>query len=510
MTQQSTQAPKEEIDRLPSLVPGLDTILRGGFLQGGLYMIQGAPGMGKTILANQIIYNNATANDHAMFVTVLGENHGRMMAHLRPMGFFNEAAVPDNITYISGYQELESEGLKGLSTLIRKEVLAHKVKMLVLDDVSAVEAKTSERYEMKRFTHEMQTLASATNCTMFFLTTVSGSIAGVENTMVDGLIELRGRFYDSRHERRLIVHKLRGSSFLEGEHAFRITSAGVSVFPRTESLRNFHARSSGASGVQRSFGLASLDAMFGGGLPGGSVTMLLGGSGTGKTTLGLHFLSQSSADEPGIFFGCYEPPEQLRWKASTIGIDLAAAEERGDLEILWNPIGEYVLDELASQLLESVRRQGTKRLVIDGIALFQEAAAEPERITRFWSALTNELKALGVTTLYTLELQEIAGPDLRLPLSGVASLSEVAILMRYVELQSRLYRLISLLKIRGGAFDPTIREFTMSNTGIEVGDRFKGVDTVLSGVGRFLGDASGGQVEDSEQTGSSGTSRRPG
>ena len=507
MTQQTTQTPKGEIERLPSQVPGLDTLLRGGFLRGGLYMIQGAPGMGKTILASQIIYNNANANDHAMFITVLGENHGRLMDHLRPLKFFNESAVPDHITYISGYQALESEGLKGLSNLIRKEVVAHDVKFLVLDDVSAVEAKTGVRYEMKRFTHEMQTLASVTNCTIFFLTTTSGSIAGVENTMVDGLIELRGRFYDSRHERRLIVHKIRASNFSEGEHAFRITSDGIKVFPRIESLPAARAHSDRDAGLRRSFGPSSLDDIFGGGLPGGSVAMLLGGSGTGKTTLGLHFLSQSNADEPGIFFGCYEQPERIRRKASTMGFDSAAAEARGHLEVLWNPVGEYVLDELADQLLEAVRRHGAKRLVIDGLALFQEAAVEPNRITRFWSALTNELKALGVTTLCTIELQEIVGSELRLPRGGIASLSEVAILMRYVELQSRLYRLISILKIREGAFDPTIREFEMSDSGIQIGNRFKGVDAVLSGFGQPANNAPGDR---SDQSDTPGTSQRPG
>ena len=90
------------IERVHSLVPGLDAILGGGFLRGGLYMIQGAPGIGKTILASQIIYGQAAAGARALFVTVLGENHGRMMAHLRPMLFFDEARVPERVACVSG------------------------------------------------------------------------------------------------------------------------------------------------------------------------------------------------------------------------------------------------------------------------------------------------------------------------------------------------------------------------------------------------------------------------
>ena len=86
--------------------------------------------------------------------------------------------------------------------------------------------------------------------------------------------------------------------------------------------------------------------------------------------------------------------------------------------LLWHPVGEQILDELAHRLLNAVRQRGVKRLVIDGLSGFQQAALEPERIVRFWSALSNELRAQGVTTLHTLELQELPGPDVRVPTSG--------------------------------------------------------------------------------------------
>jgi circadian clock protein KaiC len=120
----------------------------------------------------------------------------------------------------------------------------------------------------------------------------------------------------------------------------------------------------------------------------------------------------------------------------------------------------------------------------DGIYGFQQAALEPERIVRFWSALCAELRALDVTTLHTMELPEFMGPELRLPVGGVSSLAETLLLMRYVELKSRLFRLISLFKVREGAFDPTIRKFTITNSGIAVGEPFEGIEAVLSGMAR--------------------------
>jgi circadian clock protein KaiC len=433
-----------------------------------------------------------------------------MFTHLRPMRFFDPSIIPDKVAYISAYHALEDEGLKGLSTLLRREVQAHGATLLVLDGMSAIEEKAGAGFEMKRFTHELQTLASMTNCTMFLLTTASGTMSSPEHTMVDGLIELRQRLYGLRNERRIEVHKIRGSAFLEGEHAFRITRDGVTVFPRIEALFATPTRRDPPPPTRVSSGIASLDAMFGGGIPAASMTALIGPSGAGKTTLGLQFLSSSSADEPGLLFGCDEPPERLRLKAARMGFGLAAAEQRGDVELLWYPTGEHILDELAHRLLDAVRRRGVKRLVIDGVSGFQQAALEPERIVRFWSALSNELRALGVTTVHTSWLADLVGTEVRVPATGVAQLAEVVVLMRYVELRSRLYRLVSLVKVREGAFDPTLREFTISDAGALVGEPFEGVEGVLSGMAREV--AKGGTAASSgdDQASPAAGTGRPG
>jgi circadian clock protein KaiC len=484
MPQDEADTGEEEIGRVPSLVPGLDEVLCGGFLRGGLYLVQGPAGIGKTILASQIMYRRAAEGSRALFVTVLGESHGRMLAHLRPMRFFDPSFIPDRVTYLSAYQALEDEGLEGVTTLIRREVLAHKATLLVLDGMSSIEARAGDAFEMKRFTHGLQTLASVTNCTMLLLTTTAGAGSAPEHTMVDGLLELRQRLFGVRGERRLLVHKIRGSGFLEGEHAFRITREGVAVFPRTETLLATPTLRGPPPRARVSSGIASLDVVLRGGISGATVTAVVGPSGSGKTTLGLQFLSASSAAEPGLLFGCYEPPERLHLKAETMGVELAAAERRGELEILWHPVGEHILDELAQRLLDAVRRRGVRRLLVDGLSGFEQAALEPERLVRFWSALSNELRALGVTTLHTLETPEIMGADLRVPLGGISALAESMVLLRYVELRSRLYRLISLFKVREGAFDPAIREFEITAAGIVVGEPFEGVEAVLSGMAR--------------------------
>ncbi len=333
MTQPETGAGEGEgeIARVSSHVPGLDAILGGGFLQGGLYMVQGPPGAGKTILASQVLYGHAATGSSALFVTVLGENHGRMLAHLRPLRFFDLSVIPDRLAYISAYTVLEEEGLKGLSTLLRREVLARQATLLVLDGASAVEAKVGP--EMRRFTHELQALASAAGCTMFLLTT-SDATSAPERTMVDGLVEPRQHSHGVRNERRVVIRKLRGSGFLEGEHAFRITREGVTVFPRIEALPAAPTPHDPLPGTRVSSGVATLDTMLGGGFPAGAMAAVLGPSGSGKTKLGLHFLSGSGAAEPGLLFGCFEPPGRLRLKAATMGCQ-ASSKRRS------SPSGSY-------------------------------------------------------------------------------------------------------------------------------------------------------------------------
>ena len=216
---------------------------------------------------------------------------------------------------------------------------------------------------------------------------------------------------------------------------------------------------------------------------------MVGPSGAGKTTFGLQFLSASSASEPGLLFGCYEPPERLRLKAETMGLDLAAAEQRGE----WRCSGiPWASTSWTSSPIGCSRRfgaRGVKRLVIDGMSGFQQAALEPERMVRFWSALSNELRALGVTTLHTLEMPELMGPSSVCRWAGSPRSPRSWSCCATSSFSRGCIRLISLFKVREGAFDPTIREFAITDAGIVVGKPFEGVEAVLSGMAREAAEA---------------------
>jgi circadian clock protein KaiC len=457
-----------ELERFPSAIAGLDIVLGGGFFRSGVYIVQGLPGSGKTIFANQICFGHAASAGRALYVTLLAESHARMIQHLRSMSFFDEDAIPERVTYISAFNDLEANGLKGLMTVLRKEIRARRASLLVLDGLLTASESAETSRELKKFIHEVQTNATFHGCTVFLLT--SGATTGIsaERTMVDGIIELEDRLIDLRSQRSLQATKFRGSGSLRGKHLFEIGDYGLRIYPRIEALYGAAAPipriESGTSS-----GIASLDAMIGaGGFPRGSATAVVGSTGTGKTTLCLNFLSRCSKKEPGLYFGFFETAELLKASARSLGLDLDALEHKGVLAFAWHAQGEHAMDGLAHQLLEDVGRHGVKRLVIDGLAGFFEATPYPERVGRFFACLTNELRRRGVTIMMTLETRDVISTVVPTPY-GVSALVDNVVFLRFVETNSVIRRVLSLIKVRNASFDHGIRELLIDFQGARIG-----------------------------------------
>jgi circadian clock protein KaiC len=285
--------------------------------------------------------------------------------------------------------------------------------------------------------------------------------------MVDGIVELTDQLVGWSAESFLQVVKLRGSAFLRGRHAFKITSNGIVVHPRIEALLARPSRPDQGGVGRVSSGADRLDVMLGGGLPEASTSMIMGPSGTGKTTLGLQFLSRCTETEPGLLFGFYETPARLDAKIAQVCPALRGPLDSGTVEVQWQPPTDDLLDAYGERLLRTVRQRKVRRLFIDGLGAMQTAAgAEPSRTGNFLTALMNEMRVLGVTTLYTLEVPDLMGPAIRSPIGDLSSLSENLILLRFVEVRSRLYRLLSLLKVRDSDFDMTLHEYVTSGQGL--------------------------------------------
>lgn len=482
----NTPAPSThpDIKRLATGLPGLDTILDGGLMRGGIYIVQGDPGAGKTILANQICFHHVSTveNGRALFVTLLAENHARMISNLRGLSFFDESRIPDDLTYLSAFNELRDEGTEGVAHLLRREILRRRCSLLVLDGIVSAQTTSSSEQAFKEFIHSLQEIALATDCTMIMTNNSHREEVSPEQTMVDGLIKLRDQNYGWRSESDLQVSKFRGSAFLRGRHAYKITHAGVVVHPRIEALLGRPSQEEEPRKGRISSGLATLDEMLDGGLPTASTTMVMGPSGAGKTTIGLHFLSSSSKAEPGLMFGFYETPARTRAKVDVMSETLGALIDDGAVEIMWQPPTDDLLDAYGERLLAAVRRRNVRRLFIDGLGGFTKAAVEPARMDHFFTALANELRVLGVTTLYSLEVPDILGPAIRIPVDDISSIAENMVLLRFIELRSNLHRLISILKVRNSNFDPSLHEYRITHSGLSIDATSDSAEAILSCV----------------------------
>lgn len=483
------------LDRLTTGVPGLDTVLEGGLLRGGVYLVEGPPGSGKTILGNQMCFSHASGGGRAVYMTLLAESHTRMLAHMRRMQFFRTELIPDQVHYLSAFKVLEAEGLHGLLTVLRKTVTARTATLLVLDGLVSAEEAAPSAKEFKKFVHELQIVCSMTACTCLFLSSTerTRSFPGPrpfrpEHTMVDGILELGDELKSLRAVRSIVVRKMRGTAPVLGRHTVEISDAGMVVVPRFETRSSsLLAEDTPTPHDRMLLGIPSLDEMLGGGLPARSITMVLGPTGVGKTTLGLQFLGTGAErGEPGVYFGFYEHPAALLDRGRRLQLGFEGISD-GPVDLVWHRPVEGIIDVVGDRLLGLVKRRGARRLVIDGMAGFQGSVDEPNRVREVFAALSDELAREGVTTIYTMETADLLGPRIEVPVRGVSAITHNIILMRHVELEARLYRLLSILKVRDGDYDGAIREFRINDNGIEILDTFTMADRILTGTAKTSG-----------------------
>jgi len=467
-----------QIERLSSAIPGLDLILGGGFFRSGVYIVQGLPGCGKTILANQICYGHVKRGGAAVYVTLLAESHSRMIQHLSSLSFFDTGAFPDRLAYISAFHDLESGGLKGLMTVLRREMRTRKVGVLVLDGLVAASEASPTDLDLKKFIHELQSIAVLQDCTVLLLTSGSVHRMHAEHTMVDGLIELEDRLFDARAERSIQVRKFRGAGAMRGKHGLRIDNDGISVFPRIEALYQSTTSATMAPGATPS-GVPSFDALLeSGGIPLHSSTVVIGSTGTGKTTLGLQFLNASSDAEPGLHLSFFEGPDRVRTKARSLGLQIDALEQSGAVELLWQAPGEAMLDEIADRLLGAVHRRGVRRLVIDGLAGFAESAVYPERLNKFFSCLANELRNRHVTVLMMLETRDVVSSVVSTPW-GVSGIVDNLVFLRFVHDEGMVERLLTIIKMRDTDYHAGLHRIRIDSHGMHIAGTYRADGDVI-------------------------------
>jgi circadian clock protein KaiC len=458
----------QSLPRLSAGIPGLDAVLGGGFVEGASYIVQGQPGAGKTILGNQIAFATAAAGKKVLYITLLAETHDRLFQSLSTLAFFHKDRLGNEVAYLSVFQTLNQEGLGAVVDLLRKETRRHGASLIVFDGLLNARDRAQTDLDVKTFVAEVQSQAAFVGCTVLFLTSARLEDDSPEHTMVDGVLELHDELIGVRTVRRLRVRKSRGSAGLGGYHQYEIGDAGVVVFPRLEAALGKPSIHDSPDPAPLASGVEGLDVITGGGLPRGSITLVIGPSGSGKTSFGINFLAAASTEEPALHFGFYENPGRILLKAKALGLDLRGLVDSGGLEIVWQPLTENLVDKLAYRLLDAVAARGVKRLFLDSLGGFERAAVHRPRLVEFFAALTNQLRAMGVTTVATWELRDLFASDVLAPVPEISSMLDNLILIRQVDSVSGYKRELSVLKIRDQPFHAAPQEVIIDGHGLAI------------------------------------------
>jgi circadian clock protein KaiC len=475
-------------------IADLDLVLGGGLPLGSLIFIAGASGTGKTILAQQISFANATAERKALYYTLVSETHSKLVRHLEQFAFFELDGLGERVEFIHlpAVLDVGSTAATGqekgtaLATLVDEVVRASadaERSVIVIDGIKALrDFAQVDGFGFRGVSYDLASKVSHSNAILLFVGeyTAEEVAYAPEFAVADGILYLADETFGRFDQRWLRILKMRGADYLMGKHSFRIGGSGIEVFPRFESLappRKIW------SGERVPFGVNEIDEKIGGGLPRGSSTLIAGPSGGGKSVLGQHFVADGIAKgEHSLYLSFQQTEDQLIAHGEAFGWPFKAAVESGLLRIRHLEPVEISLDIVGAELrAASLGESRVKRVVVDSLAELEPAARGTARFPDYLTALTGLFAAIGATTLLTSETTAFFGPAFELP-QGLAFVADNVILLRYVEMDSEVRHVLAIIKMRDGDHTKRLLEVEITKNGMAVIGKFSGLTGVLAGT----------------------------
>jgi circadian clock protein KaiC len=470
------------IRKLRTGVPGLDDVLGGGLPELSFNLIVGGPGSGKTTLAHQVLFANATTERPGLYLTVVGEPPLKMLRYQQQYSFFDAAKVNGIIRFVSLSGELE-QGLAAVLDSIVRHVEAATPGFVVVDSFRSamrVTSETGERVlELQDFIQRLALHLTAWEATTFLIGEFTEPEAQDHPvfTVADSLIAMSQKTERNSVVRKMRVMKMRGQSDLPGLHTFRITQDGLKVFPRIpkpdeEPSQRDASQTLTAAQERLSTGVSGLDEMLQGGVPRGYSVMIAGPSGSGKTVLAGQFIAEGvKRGEPGVI-AIFEKRPAGYLQTTSLGRDLEQMIRDGKVAMVYLRPLDLSVDETLYEVRETIARMQAKRVVIDSLSGFEMAVSPGfrEDFRESLYRLVGVLTALGVTVMMTLEIED-AYTALRLGPRENAFLADAIILQRYVELGGALRRVMIVIKVRGSDHSKDLRLYEVHSTGLTIGDR---------------------------------------
>ena len=468
------------INRLATRVPGLDEVLGGGLPEFSFNLIAGQPGCGKTTLAHQIMFALATPERPAIYFTVLGEPALKMFRYQQQFDYFDSTALNRRVRFISLSEDAMAGNLQRVLERVSDEVTAHSPGLVFVESfragVSASDHAGQPQASLQMFVQQLGMLMTSWQATTFLIGEYFNETdANPVFTVADGLIWLRQSVQRNSMVRKIEILKMHGQATLPGLHTFRIDQSGIRVFApaRTVAADQVTAPQAGRARM----GVAGLDEMLGGGLPRGYSLLVAGPSGSGKTVLAASFLLEGARQgETGVLAAFEQRPDAARNPL------LRQLIERGQVGLVDSRAPDLSIDEIVLLILTEVHRLKATRVVLDSLTGFELALA-PSFRDDFRESLLGLVTALaqaGVSLLMTSELEDRYS-DLRFSPYGAAFLTDAIIVQRYIEVGSRLRRMMAVVKVRASAHANKLREYTVGDDGITVGHTLQGLEGLLGG-----------------------------
>lgn len=454
--------------RLTTGSADLDVVLGGGLPPGSLQVLAGAPGTGKTILAQQICFANATPERKAIYYTTWSEPHDKLLRHLAPFGFFDAGALGTSVEFIHLGDLVGKPGADGLgavaSELIRTSFETRPA-IVVVDSSKALHDVADER-GFRQSVYDLASRIGYSDAVLLFVGeyTPEEIETGAEFAVADGIVRLTNEPAGALDRRWLRVLKMRGASPLGGRHSFAITQRGFEVYPRFEALRPDRGEPSHG---RVSVGVPEMDELIGGGIPAGDSTLVVGPSGVGKTVLALNFMARGVADgERCLYVSFQEDAPQLLEKAASFGLDLAPALKSGQLVVSYVPPVEINLDAVGAIVRSELEGGDVRRVVLDSLAELEASVAETERFPAYVWSLTGFSRAMGATALVTHEAG--ARTAFSTLVTDFSFLFQNAIVLRYLELDAAIGRSLNVLKMRNSDHSKAFLQYEIGSHGFRI------------------------------------------
>lgn len=471
-------------DRLSTGVAGLDEILFGGLIPQRTYLVRGGPGTGKTTAGLHFLLSGQPQDS---LMATLGEgeadirdNAARVNLPLADVPVLSMSPLDSKSEHEDSYSLLESWEVEGRTVhdRILEYAREHRPRRVFIDSISTLRYQTPDTYQFRRqvlsLFRELENHGATVLVTAQMATDVSDEDLLSLSAAIINLEDIPGG-------RACRVIKTRGSGFAEGRHHYELTADGMVLYPRM--IPGEHGRAYRVEAI--SSGVEGLDALTHGGIERGTVTIVSGPTGAGKTSLGTLFMTQAAKrGERSVIYSFDEGVGTFAGRGESLNMPVRQLMEQGNLVFDEIEAQRYNPDQFAAKVRCEVEQRGACVVMLDSMVGYQRAIRGEELVARI-HALCRYLVSMGATVVMVNEVHSIGDSGLQVTEYGISYLADTIILLRYMEATSELRKNVGVLKKRTGDFEKTLRPFEFNPGGISVGLPIREIRGILRGVPEY-------------------------